>query len=169
MRDALTRLLQLALYMAPAYCANMSAPFVRYWAGWNRPVNEALFGAHKTVLGFVVGVLAALVATAALHWINPPFYVVDHEHWIALGICFGVGAMGGDALKSLVKRRAGIPPGASWAPFDQLDFAIGALLTTAWSTDLTALDALAILALTFAGHVAVNHLAFHVGIKDNPW
>ena len=169
MREALIRLLQLVWFMAPAYCANMAAPFARYWSGWNRPINEAWFGSHKTVVGFVAGVLAALVATALLQWFDTPFSLARHGHWAVLGLCFGVGAMGGDALKSFVKRRIGIPPGASWVPFDQLDFAIGALLMTAWSADLHTLDVLAILALTFAGHVAVNHLAFHIGIKDNPW
>jgi CDP-2,3-bis-(O-geranylgeranyl)-sn-glycerol synthase len=169
MRDALIRLLQLAWFMAPAYCANMAAPFVRYWTGWNRPINEAWFGAHKTVLGFAAGVLAALVATAVIQWVDAPFSLVRHGHWIVLGLCFGIGAMGGDALKSLVKRRAGIPAGASWMPFDQIDFVIGALLMTAWSVDLHALDVLAILALTFAADVAVNRLAFHLGVKDSPW
>jgi CDP-2,3-bis-(O-geranylgeranyl)-sn-glycerol synthase len=36
--------------------------------------------------------------------------------------------MSGDALKSLVKRRVGIAPGAPWIPWDQLDFALGALV-----------------------------------------
>ena len=169
MRDALLHLLQLMLFMAPAYCANMAAPFVRYWTGWNRPINEALFGSHKTVVGFLTGMLAAVLATATLHWIDTPFSLLRDDHWFALGLSFGFGAMGGDALKSYFKRRAGIPPGASWVPFDQLDFAIGALLMTAWSTDLGAVDVLAILALTLIGHVATNRLAFHAGIKDDPW
>lgn len=169
MSDALIRLLQLVLFMAPAYCANMAAPFVRYWTGWNRPINETLFGSHKTVVGFLAGMLAAVVATAALRWIDAPSPLLDGDHWLGLGLCFGFGAMGGDALKSYFKRRAGIPPGASWVPFDQLDFAIGALLMTAWSADLRAVDILAILVLTFIGHVAVNRLAFHAGIKDAPW
>lgn len=169
MRDALLRLLQLVLFMTPAYCANMAAPFVRYWSGWNRPINEALFGSHKTVVGFLAGMLAAIVATATLHWIDTPFSLISGDHWFALGICSGFGAMGGDTLKSYFKRRAGIPPGARWVPFDQLDFAIGTLLMTAWSADLHAVDILAILALTFVGHVAVNRLAFLAGIKDDPW
>jgi hypothetical protein len=32
-----------------------------------------------------------------------------------------------DSVKSFVKRRVGIAPGAPWIPFDQLDFVIGAL------------------------------------------
>ncbi len=169
MRDALLRLLQLTLFMAPAYCANMAAPFARYWTGWNPPINEALFGGHKTVIGYLAGVLAAVLATAALRWIDTPFSLINTDHWLALGLCFGFGAMGGDTLKSFFKRRAGLAPGASWMPFDQLDFAVGALLMTAWSADLGVVDVLAILALTFIGHVAINRLAFHAGIKDDPW
>src|SRR5207245_2953937 len=64
-RLVLCRALQLAYFMAPAYVANMAPPFVRYWKGWNRPISRRWLGEHKTVLGFVVGVLAAMLVTFA--------------------------------------------------------------------------------------------------------
>ena len=169
MRDALIRLLQLAWFMAPAYCANMAPPFVRYWHGWNRPISRRWFGSHKTVAGFALGVAASLAATALQGVLDAPFSIVDYRHWIVLGSCFGVGAMTGDLVKSFFKRRAGIPPGAKWLPFDQLDFAIGALALAGWRADLQVRDVLVILALTFVGHIAINRLAFQVGIKSTPW
>lgn len=161
------RILQLAWFMAPACCANMAPPFVRYWPGWNRPIHERWFGAHKTVLGFLAGVLAAVAASAVQRWIDAPFSLVSYDRWFVLGLCFGIGAMAGDTAKSFVKRRIGIAPGASWPPFDQLDFVVGALLLTSWSIELRATDVLAILAMALVGHVGVNRLAFRVGIRDS--
>jgi len=57
----LFRVLQLVYFMAPAYLANMAPPFVRYWKGWNRPISRRWLGSHKTVVGFGVGVLGAVL------------------------------------------------------------------------------------------------------------
>src|SRR5256884_9818092 len=62
-RLMLFRILQLAYFMAPAYVANMAPPFVRYWKGWNRPISRRWLGTHKTVLGVVLGVVAATLTT----------------------------------------------------------------------------------------------------------
>lgn len=169
MSDALNHIFQLAYFMAPAYCANMVPPFVRYWRGWNRPIHARLFGSHKTVVGFATGVAAGLAATVAQHWIDAPFSLVDYEHWAAIGFGFGFGAMAGDTLKSLIKRRLQIPPGARWIPFDQLDFAIGALALVAAYANLSATDMLTVLAMTFVGDLAINRLAFRWHIKETAW
>ena len=47
---------------------------------------------------------------------------------IVPGLLMGLGAGIGDAVKSFLKRRIDIEPGASWPFFDQLDFFIGAYL-----------------------------------------
>jgi CDP-diglyceride synthetase len=83
---------------------------------------------HKTVVGFGAGVLAAVVITLAKSRIAWPGGLVAHDHGVALGLRFGTGAMAGDAAKSFVKRRLGIPPGTPWIPWDQVDFRLGALI-----------------------------------------
>ena len=163
------RLLELAYFMAPAWCANMAPPFAKYWRAWNRPLHERWLGAHKTVVGCAAGVAAALLATAAQHVNDAPFSLVDYSVYVPLGLAFGVGAMGGDAAKSFFKRRLGIAPGARWVPLDQIDFAIGALVTTRPWIGFGLADVAVILAMTFAGDLAVNRLAFRLGIKDTPW
>ena len=60
---ALSHLLQLLYFTAPAYAANMAPPFVRYWKGWNPPINRQWLGEHKTVIGFGIGLLAAVIVT----------------------------------------------------------------------------------------------------------
>ena len=92
-----------------------------------------------------------------------------HKTVAALGLALGIGALGGDALKSLVKRARGIAPGKSWVPFDQLDFAVGALaLVWPWAM-LGWGDALLILAFTFVADIVVNHAAYRLGIRDTRW
>lgn len=169
MTELAGRLLQLLYFMAPAYFANMAPPFVRYWKGWNRPIHARTLGDHKTVVGYALGVLAAVTSTAVQAAIDAPFGLVDYARWPWLGLAFGVGAMTGDSLKSYFKRRRGVPPGAQWVPFDQLDFALGALLLVGPFAGLGWLDVLAILIGTLVGDIVVNRAAFRLGIKATPW
>ncbi|HEU4664710.1 MAG TPA: CDP-archaeol synthase [Dokdonella sp.] len=169
MRDSFAHLLELVYFMAPAYGANMAPPLVKFWRGWNRPIHEPWFGAHKTVLGFCVGVAAAVAAAFAQRVIDSPLSRVDYADWPVLGLAFGLGAMVGDTAKSFCKRRLGMAPGTRWIPIDQLDFAIGALVATRAWVRLDAADIALVLATTFVGDVVVNRAAFRLGMKDTPW
>ena len=166
---ALSHLLQLLYFMAPAYVANMAPPFVRYWKGWNRPISRDGLGEHKTVIGFGIGVLAAVAVTFIQSRVAWRGALVAYDHWAALGLRFGVGAMGGDSAKSFVKRRLGIAPGDPWMPWDQLDFALGALALVWGVAALSWADLATILLLTVAGHGLVNHLGYWIGIRDVKW
>ena len=163
------RLVRLLYFMAPAYAANMAPPFVRYWRGWNRPISRRWLGDHKTVVGFGAGVAAAVLTTFAQSRFAWTGSLVDYGGWLGLGLRFGVGAMAGDSLKSLLKRRAGIAPGRPWIPFDQLDFLLGALVLVWPVAGLGWADAVVILALSPLGHVAVNHLGYRLGVRDTRW
>lgn len=166
---ALSRVIQLLYFMAPAYVANMAPPFVRYWKGWNRPVSRWWLGEHKTVIGVGTGVLAAILVTfiqARVAWAGA---LVAYDHWAALGLRFGVGAMVGDGAKSFVKRRLGIAPGESWIPWDQVDFVLGALALVWGQAMLSWPDLATILLLSVAGHIGVNHAGYWIGIRDRPW
>lgn len=169
MSDPWVRLLQLAYFMLPAYCANMAPPFTRYWHGWNRPIHERLLGGHKTVLGVLAGVATGVLVAGMQSRIHAPWSLVDYRHWLLLGLGLGGGAMLGDALKSLIKRMLHIRPGARWIPFDQLDFVIGALALTGACAGLGAADVAAIVTMTFMGDIAINQLSYRLGIKDSPW
>lgn len=166
---AVSHILGLLYFMLPAYAANMSAPFARYWRGRNPPINERLLGSHKTVVGFGLGVVAAMIVTAMQAWIALPGSVADDANWPWLGLGFGIGSMGADALKSLAKRRLRITPGSPWIPFDQVDFAIGALLCVAPLVRVSWMDAGIILVMTFVGDLVVNRLSYRMGIKRTPW
>lgn len=136
-----------SLYLfLPAYAANMApvvAKRVGILAALARPLDggrsfrdQPLFGAHKTVRGVVVGIVAAIL-TAALQRraaegegvlaavSSFPYAEYSPLLW---GGLLGGGALLGDLAKSFVKRRFGIPPGRRWFPWDQLDLVFGALL-----------------------------------------
>lgn len=163
----LFRLVQLVYFMLPAYAANMTPPFVRYWKSWNPPIARRWFGAHKTVLGFASGVCAAIVVAWLQSLIAWDESLVVADGW--LGLRFGIGAMAGDSAKSFLKRRLGIPPGERWIPFDQLDFVVGALVLTWSRASLTWIDVGAIVVLTAAGQILVDHLGYWLHIRDTKW
>jgi CDP-2,3-bis-(O-geranylgeranyl)-sn-glycerol synthase len=169
MHDFMARLGALLYFMLPAYVGNMAPPLLRFWHGWNRPLHERLLGAHKTVLGVLVGVAAALVTTAVQAHLPWPWPLLDYTHWPWLGLAFGVGALGGDAFKSLLKRRLGRAPGRPWVPFDQLDFVLGALLLVGWQARLHWTDVVVIVVFSFLADLLVNRIAYRLGIKSTPW
>jgi CDP-2,3-bis-(O-geranylgeranyl)-sn-glycerol synthase len=165
----LFRVTQLLYLMAPAYLANMTPPITRFWPGWNRPINTRSLGSHKTVVGAVAAVIVAVIvafAQARFAWRGG---IVDYRQWPLIGFLLGVGAMGGDIAKSYVKRRFGIAPGARWIPADQLDFVIGALVVIAPFARLTWLDVALTLGISFVGDLAVNQVAFALGIRESKW
>ena len=169
MRPLFRRLPQLLYFMLPAYAANMAPPFVKYWKGWNPPIARRSLGSHKTVLGFVSGVCTAVLVTFIQSWVPWQGSLVPYEEWLGLGLRFGIGAMAGDSVKSLVKRRVGIAPGEPWIPFDQLDFVIGSLILTWSGASLSWLDGVLILVLSPGGDILVTHLGYWLRIRDTKW
>ena len=163
------RLVQLLYLMAPAYAANMAPPFVRYWPWWNRPISERWLGSHKTLMGFGLGVAAAVVTAFAQSRIAWPGTIADYRDWLDLGVRMGVGAMLADSAKSLVKRRVGVAPGRPWVPWDQVDFVLGALVLVWPRIALSAIDVLVILLVSVVGHIAVNHAGYWIGVRDVKW
>ncbi len=163
----LRHIVDLIWLMLPAYVANMAPSFVKYWRGWNRAINERYLGAHKTVVGFSIGVVAALATAGAQHAVGAPDW--DEWSWWQVGLAQGVGAMTGDSIKSFFKRRRGIPPGERWLPADQLDFITGAFVLSAPALNLSFLDILTLLLVTFFGHIIINYVAFALHIRDRAW
>ena len=159
----------LVYLMAPAYVANMAPPFARFWPGWNRPISERRLGSHKTVVGAVAGIGAAVLTAAVQARLHRPGTILDYREWLLIGTLLGVGAIGGDATKSLLKRARGSPPGSPWPLMDQLDFAVGALVLIQPLARLAMRDAAIIAALTFAADLVVNRIAFHLRIRETPW
>src|SRR5256885_1188018 len=107
-RLMLFRVLQLVYFMAPAYLANMAPPFVRYWKGWNRPISRRWLGAHKTVLGFAAGVLAATLVTF-VQWLSGwAGSIAGNEATAALAALLRTGGIAcGSASRCFQRRLCG--------------------------------------------------------------
>jgi CDP-2,3-bis-(O-geranylgeranyl)-sn-glycerol synthase len=176
---------QCVWYILPAYLANM-APLMTAMALKQRfayPLDfgltlggEPVLGAHKTFRGLLAGLAVAVTVASVQAWLyqRPPIRTLsllpyDQVHPAWWGLLMGAGAIAGDALKSFVKRRLGIPPGQPWIPFDQIDFLIGALALTSiaftppWSVVAGILIVMPVI------KVLVAHAAYRVGLRPTAW
>lgn len=161
--------LQLIWLIFPGYCANMAAPFSRFLSRWNRPIAPHALGEHKTALGLVLGVCAAVVTTGLQAATHIAWNRLPESLWPITGAALGMGALGGDMLKSLLKRQFGLPPGARWIPFDQLDFIVGTILVLLIWVRLSFGDIVFLLAFSFVADIAVNQVSYRLKIRQTAW
>ena len=177
--------LQTLWFYLPAILANMAPvafhklnvfPFLnkpldggRFWHG------ARILGDHKTIRGASAGVLVGTLAGYAQYLLSaiPAFDAISiarHNNLasaIVIGLLSGIGALGGDAIKSFFKRRLKIAAGKSWALFDQIDFIIGATLTAGWFAQLTATHILIALLLIGLGSYITSVIGVRLHIKES--
>ena len=167
--------------LLPAGAANM-APVIAAWClpSWSLPVDlgyslggKRVFGSHKTWRGMGAGVLAGGAAVLLLQRLPGAIPAVRDvlagPEWKQFspmfGAWIGLGALSGDLAKSFAKRRCAIPPGASWPPFDQIDWLIGAL-AFAWPfLSLSGGIVLFVLLAGLALHVTSHALGRALGLN----
>jgi len=100
--------------------------------------GQRLLGDHKTIRGFIVGWLAALIFVLVQAYIYDQsstvrdWYPIDFSDFnlVLWATLLSLGALGGDLVKSFFKRRLNIAPGKPWVPFDQTDYVAGTLLAS---------------------------------------
>ncbi len=172
-------LIEAIYYMLPAYISNMAPLFAKNIPWGEIPINERLFGNHKTVRGLVSGAVAGIIIVmlqSSLFQFNlfKTISVFSYEQLslpflLLFGLAFGAGALGGDLIKSFFKRKIGIRPGKPWIPFDQLDFVIGALIAVSpWSLPSSS-HIIVILLITPLLHFLANITAYALGMKKVWW
>lgn len=157
--------------MVPVFFAKV--PFLGTPIDFNKKLfGSPIFGSHKTYRGFLVGVIFA-VATVFLQKLVYPtpegYTLVDYSEVNAwqLGFLMGFGALGGDLVKSFFKRRLKIPSGWAWAPFDQIDWIIGAVLLSSIVIDFDKKYVLTAIILFGLLHPVVNLMGYFLKIKPN--
>lgn len=168
----------------PAYVANMTPVFVTRLNflprlagpldGGRTVSGQQLFGPHKTIRGFLLGigggVITAVIQKIALFqggwWEEITLYPYEERSAIMWGLTLGSGALFGDLVKSFLKRRLGIPPGARWFPWDQLDMILGALLFGAFLFDFSLPVVVAALILTPFVGLVVNLGGYALKLKE---
>ncbi|CAN5646647.1 CDP-2,3-bis-(O-geranylgeranyl)-sn-glycerol synthase [soil metagenome] len=155
--------------MVPVFAARL--PVLR---DWNAPLDfgktfrgKRIFGSNKTWRGLVSGTLMG-----GLTGILVQNLFVTGEADLAFiflaGCLMGFGALAGDAVESFFKRQRGFAPGASWFPFDQIDYIIGGLVFVYPISPLPWILVAAILVIYFGLHVMTSYLGYLIGVKSQP-
>lgn len=151
--------------------SRLNAP-IDFGLSWR---GNRLLGSHKTWRGLVAGILVATLVvwlqqlftrhssslaalTADIHFTQLPTLV--------LGPLFGLGAIGGDTVKSFCKRRRGIPSGEPWLPFDQVDYILGSIIATIAVVRLSFSVYLWAILLWPLIHIIATTVGYFIGWKD---
>jgi len=146
-----TVILQAFWIIIPVYVANASAVIV----GGGTPIDfgrtwkdgRRLLGDGKTWRGLLAGTFLGMTAgfglSVAASYLQMSDYaylrLTDFEGFpmmilLLFSLCFG--ALAGDIVESFFKRRIGKERGKDWIPFDQLDFLVGALVSSFLMSEL---------------------------------
>jgi CDP-2,3-bis-(O-geranylgeranyl)-sn-glycerol synthase len=146
-----TVILQAFWIIIPVYVANASAVIV----GGGKPIDfgrtwkdgRRLLGDGKTWRGLFAGTFLGMTAgfglAVAASYIQASDYgylqLTNFEGFpmmipLLFSLCFG--ALVGDLIESFFKRRIGKERGQDWIPFDQLDFLVGALVSSLLMSEL---------------------------------
>jgi CDP-2,3-bis-(O-geranylgeranyl)-sn-glycerol synthase len=178
--DLIRALCGVLYFFVPAYAANMAPVLVRdHFEALAVPMDGGLtiggirvLGDHKTWRGLLAGVVAGIMVYAAqralyeagvFHHLAAIDYATTS---VASGALMGLGAGLGDAVKSFLKRRVGIEPGASWIGFDQLDFMVGSYLLVAPLYAAPLLPTLLALPIVFIGSIGITTGAYWLHLKE---
>lgn len=170
--------------MLPAYLANM-APilFKKHLSFLDIPVdfgkkinNKPIFGRTKTIRGFLVGILFAILMVFLQKLLMEYSFLerislIDYRefNFIIIGFVFGFGALFGDLVKSFIKRRIGKSSSESWKIFDQLDYVVGSLLFISIIISLKIEEVIGIILLSLILTIIVNQISWKIGFRKERW
>lgn len=165
-------------FFLPAGIANM-APVLFKWIPFETPIDfnkkfhgKPIFGETKTYRGFIVGIIfATLTVYLQQHYYPHPenHVLINYEsiNVCLLGFLFGFGALFGDLIESFFKRRLNMPSGWLWAPFDQLDWIIGAIVLSSLYVSIGTKNIFAALIIFGLLHPIVNLIGYSLHVKTN--
>lgn len=118
--------------------------------------GHRVFGAHKTIKGFISGIIAGTLTGAFLGQ-------------YLRGFLLSSGALLGDLVGAFIKRRFDLAPGASFPMLDQLDFVFGALMMEHLIFPVDIEIAYYVFLFTPLAHIVTNVFAYLLGVKSIPW
>jgi len=135
-----------------------------------------IFGDHKTMRGLITGIVIAILTAGiqqAIYNNSPELrnalgFDFSSINFFVYGFLAGFGALIGDAIKSFFKRRVNIKPGATWFPFDQIDYIIGGIVFLIPLIRLSFIDYLITFIVWFAMHLISTYIGFLLKLKDKP-
>jgi len=172
--------------MLPAYAANaLPVVFNRFnlFSFLAKPVDfnkrlfgKPLFGHSKTFRGFIVGIGGGIIVGIIQYFLSSisgiqNISLIDYSllNSFYVGFLLSIGALLGDLIKSFLKRRIGISSGNSWLIFDQIDYAVGALILVSLVVIPSYPHIIAIITISAFFSVFANIFAYLCGIKKVWW
>lgn len=118
-------------------------------------------GTNKTYRGLLVAVVAATLM-ACLQWLLyvmfdgvREFALYDNPNPFIIGPLWGIGAMAGDAVESLIMRRLNVLPGAPRLS-DRFDFVLGAAVAVSIIIPIGVLETFCALLLAIPLHPGIK-------------
>lgn len=168
---------QIIYFLLPVYFSNMGAvASAKIWRRWKTPIikesvtlrGKPVLGKNKTWRGLVVGTLIGVMVYLIQSRFITGLEIHDYSS-LTLGFLLAFGAVFGDLVKSFIKRQVGIPNGAKFIPFDQIDHPLMAMLLSLFIIDLSLQFFLIALALTFVLHILVNFISYSIKMRDTLW
>ena len=164
----------------PAGLANMAPPFAAMlFPKANYPLDfrlkfrgHRLFGDHKTFRGLFSGIVLGLLSIYLQKYLDRFYFfnslsLIDYSRISPLfGFSLGLGALMGDAVKSLFKRQIGVKPGHTWFPWDQIDWIIGSAIFAIPFIEVTLNLAITYLLVGLLAHLISKVIGFFLRIND---
>ncbi len=155
---------------SPGFAAKLNLP------GSHVPVSRRWLGDRKTFGAYYAAPFGAVCTLYLQRWLFPVWSMklglinyFRSDLWF-IGLILGLGVALGDHTKSFVKRQAGVPLGAPWWPYDQLDFLVGSILLGTPFIGWIGWDRVVfILAVTLFIHPIGNRLGYWLRLREVPW
>lgn len=172
--------LQCVYVMLPAIIANMAPVLFRgHFKKLAIPIDlgktykgKRILGDNKTLRGYIVGILSSIAVIYIQRWLyDYPFFrnlsFVDYNSYnmLLLGFLVGFGVLFGDTVESFIKRRLNIAPGKPFAPWDQVDSVIGALIFVYPAYQFSPSQIVTIIALALLLSFALSYIGFWLGVR----
>lgn len=125
--------------------------------GWRFFDGRPLFGPSKTIVGLIAALSASISLSVALS-----------IGWMT-GLLIGGLAMLGDLLSSFVKRRMGLRSSAMALGLDQVPESLIPLMVCAPVLGLSWTQVLLVTSAFFVLEVILSRIAYHLGIRQQPY
>ena len=165
-------------WFLPAGIANMvpviaaKIPVLKHWDapvdGKKTWLNRRILGDHKTWRGLCVGVLAAIITAYIQHHYFSKILPFPYLNPFLVGFLQGVGALGGDMVKSFFKRHMNIHSGKTWFPWDQLDYILGGFIAISLIIQPAPDLLIATAIIYFILHLTISFLGYKLKFKLTP-
>lgn len=167
---------KLFYFYLPVALANMAPVlFKNYFLFLNKPIDDKLFGSHKTYRGIILATLSGGILYNLQYLLAQQFESFNYLPFDYLsapwffGYLFSLSAILGDLLKSFIKRRFNIKPGELWFPFDQIDFILTSTLLATLFFPITIWHSFYVLFFGIFLHILINRIGYLLKLKKTPW